>query len=267
MTALIVFLGVVAFIVTFLLFLAHLQEKHMSALEQLARALEKGRAAAPRGFFSTLEQCAVTGRLEGHDVSFRFTTSDKTRFAIVAVAVQNPAASFDVREAHTLERLGRWLGLASDAHGDAGLVVRDRTGEARGLIQATGVRAALQSVLALPGVSAVTLEGSTLWIRQRHPEFTSEALLHVVRTLVQLARRCGRVPVKVTAREAKPRFAWTDGGADARCPYCRDAIDPAGEAALACGRCQTVHHRACLDEAGGCTVFGCGERAGARERS
>ena len=52
-----------------------------------------------------------------------------------------------------------------------------------------------------------------------------------------------------------------------RCPYCHDELlaDEAlakGAAEVArCDACQTVHHQACLEELGRCTVLGCGEAA------
>ena len=39
------------------------------------------------------------------------------------------------------------------------------------------------------------------------------------------------------------------------CPYCRAAVDAAE--AVACAGCGTLHHAECLEENGGCTVFGC----------
>jgi TM2 domain-containing membrane protein YozV len=43
------------------------------------------------------------------------------------------------------------------------------------------------------------------------------------------------------------------GGA---CPYCRTAFEPDDEI-VACLGCATRHHAECLQENGGCTVFGC----------
>ena len=56
---------------------------------------------------------------------------------------------------------------------------------------------------------------------------------------------------------------WSCGGEAPRCPYCKDALDAAAPDAAACERCGTVHHRECLHEAGGCTVFGGGARTAA----
>lgn len=48
------------------------------------------------------------------------------------------------------------------------------------------------------------------------------------------------------------------------CPYCRDALG--GAPRRACGRCGTEHHAACLAEAGGCTLLGCGPTPRGRRR-
>ena len=42
------------------------------------------------------------------------------------------------------------------------------------------------------------------------------------------------------------------------CPYCRTAFE-ADDAIVACSGCQTTHHADCLQENGGCTVFGCSQ--------
>jgi TM2 domain-containing membrane protein YozV len=41
------------------------------------------------------------------------------------------------------------------------------------------------------------------------------------------------------------------------CPYCRSAIELAEPATVLCPGCGTPHHADCLEENGGCTVFGC----------
>lgn len=40
------------------------------------------------------------------------------------------------------------------------------------------------------------------------------------------------------------------------CPYCRTPFEPDDEV-VACATCGTNHHADCLQENGGCTVFGC----------
>ena len=44
----------------------------------------------------------------------------------------------------------------------------------------------------------------------------------------------------------------------ANCPYCRTAFASDDEV-VACSGCHTVHHADCLEENGGCTVFGCSQ--------
>jgi TM2 domain-containing membrane protein YozV len=44
----------------------------------------------------------------------------------------------------------------------------------------------------------------------------------------------------------------------ASCPYCRSAFE-ADDAIVTCSGCQTKHHADCLEENGGCTVFGCSQ--------
>lgn len=39
------------------------------------------------------------------------------------------------------------------------------------------------------------------------------------------------------------------------CPYCRSGID--GDTGTVCEGCGTPHHQECLQENGGCTLFGC----------
>lgn len=48
-----------------------------------------------------------------------------------------------------------------------------------------------------------------------------------------------------------------------RCPYCRDEL-AGGAERVECPGCATVHHRACLEELGRCTVMGCGTAAPGR---
>ena len=41
------------------------------------------------------------------------------------------------------------------------------------------------------------------------------------------------------------------------CPYCRAPVDSTQEEVVVCEGCDTVHHRDCYQENGGCTIFGC----------
>lgn len=244
-------------------------------LQALAAALKGGVAAGETGFWTDLTACHAAGQLEGRDVRVSFARRGAGKHSYTAIVyeleVRHPAATFEVAEVDFLQGLGRFLGLTSeDALDDGDLVLRAGGQRAGRLLQASDVKAALKQVLGLQGVTAVSLKGTTLRFEQRGP-ITAESMQRALRTLLELARLCDRIPVadlKVTVRpreaaQAPPlaaRFAWTGGGETARCPYCRDELDAAAPEAATCERCGTVHHRECLDEAGGCTVFGCGAK-------
>lgn len=249
-------------------------------IEALAGLLEGGVAhTAKADFWSGLDECRAEGRLEGHDVRVSFARRGGGKHAytaiIYAVEVHHPASAFEVAEVDAIEGLFRFLGLSStDELRDGNLVLRKGGAPAGRLLQAADVRAALKEVLSSDGVSAVSLKGTTLRIEQRG-QIQAKAMQTTLRSLLALGKLVGRTRVaelKVVARERAPaadltaRFAWTAGGETARCPYCRDELDAAAPEAAACDRCGTVHHRECLDEAGGCTVFGCGARDRDAER-
>jgi hypothetical protein len=44
-----------------------------------------------------------------------------------------------------------------------------------------------------------------------------------------------------------------------RCPYCHDLTENQRLAEIECPACQTTHHRACIQELGRCSVYGCEE--------
>lgn len=76
-------------------------------------------------------------------------------------------------------------------------------------------------------------------------------------------RRGRRTPV--TSGDGRSRWVarllW-GGGAALLCPCCRDEVqaDREGDDLTSCERCGTLHHRACFDEPGDCTIFGCAPR-------
>ncbi len=256
------------------------RSRYLAATRELrafAATLQDGLVVAPTD--RSLLERSVTGAVNGHDARITFVRRGSGKHAHTAIVydvqVHHPAASFEVAETEGLEALGRWLGLRKlDALGQEDLVLREGGESAGQLLQAKDVRAALRRVLDLTGVQSVTLQGRTLRIEQC-AEVHARSMQSAVRALAQLARLCGRVPVsslRVVVQERgaasvdlSTRFAWTGGGEAARCPYCRDELDAAAPEVAACERCGTVHHRECLAEAGGCTVFGCG--AAERERA
>ena len=114
-----------------------------------------------------------------------------------------------------------------------------------------------------PGVvDGAQLQGDRLRVEHRLGWGTLHirALVDVFDALEGVARLCERRAVQVKLKgdvQVRRRFAWSGGEAETRCPFCRDAVQVEGDDAAACAACDTLHHAACLAEAGGCTVFGC----------
>ncbi|MBI3726135.1 hypothetical protein HY251_19575 [bacterium] len=96
-------------------------------------------------------------------------------------------------------------------------------------------------------------------------EIRSLVAVGLARTLLSLeavASAYSRRPAPVEIGGLVERYLWLEGNAP-RCPYCHVDIAEGEAALVACGRCKTVHHEACFQEHGGCTLLGCGgvERA------
>jgi hypothetical protein len=148
--------------------------------------------------------------------------------------------------------------------GKVGFTAKYRLGKAeqgRALL----LEAELDALLAL-GFASLELNDAGELVADRPLDLAStQATPATVRgalgALERIARAIERTPLRIeaTAAGAAAALAWTDGGGDPLCPYCRAALT-SGEALplAACNRCDTSHHEACLEEAGVCTVFGCG---------
>lgn len=248
---------------------AHLGHRgRVRSLRALAAGLEKGTADVHAGFFATLHDCSVEGQLDGRAVRVTFERGSGSRspsLARLRVAVRHPAATFEVTDAGALTKLGRWLGLSSDPLGLADREVRGGSEQAGSLLQATAVHDGLRLLLVLPGVRKVALGTEALEVELEVPG--DLALLHpVLLAMAALARPCDRAPFAGRADALAARFAWTGGDSSARCPYCKDDLTAEVDV-VGCERCHTVHHRECLAEAGGCTVFGCRARDGGPARA
>src|SRR6516162_9096544 len=102
-----------------------------------------------------------------------------------------------------------------------------------------------------------TLVSCTCGARIKLPETRPDTAMRCPRCKTELVLP-GQGPI-TTARLADPR---TEGGT---CPICQSEIGPA-DAALACPRCDQVHHRECWNEVGGCATYGC-ENAPATDKA
>lgn len=107
-------------------------------------------------------------------------------------------------------------------------------------------------------VTHITVKDGWLSTARAPSEFNVrvDSIRQVFDALGQLVPLLGRKALTIRmAGVERQAVAWT---VDERtlCPYCRDGL-VADDDLVACDACHTVHHRACLEEAGGCTVFGC----------
>lgn len=249
---------------------------HSRKLSAFLRALEGGRGRTELSFFEGLTGAWVRGRLEDLPVSLTFVRRGSGKHAhdcaVYQVEVDNAAANFTLSKAGLLDRLGQWIGLAArtDLHPDLDddLVLRAGSAAAlKGLLQQGALGRAVRRLTDDLGFGEVRLAAGTLTVERpvRADTLDLSALRRVFDALLEVARQCARrrVTVKITGLSVEPRFAWTGGGQAARCPYCREALalEPGADGLAECERCGTLHHSACLDEAGGCTIFGCGGRA------
>lgn len=239
--------------------------RERKTLELLAAALEGGQVSG-RG---------VTGRHRGRELGLRLDRRDKKTWQVMTLRVPNAPSDFEVAEAGILDGLFRWMGLQSQPEGvDQDLVIRGRRGATERLFQHQATRRALRALIDLPEFDKVTLRDGVLRVERRLAQLEPDYVLRVAGLMSDLADLFERREVKVVVRAVGapapgPRFAWTGGGEQARCPYCRDDLAPDGPEASACSTCGTLHHAACLEEAGGCTVFACrgGPRSDARSRA
>lgn len=260
------------------------QTAHSRKLSAFLRSLPDGRGRTELGFLDSLTDAWVRGRLEGAPISLTFETrgsgKHKHDVAVYQVEVDNPAAGFTVSKAGLLDRLGQWIGLSkrTDLHPDLDddLVLRAGSAAAvKGLFQQEALAGAVRRLTHELGFDEVQLSSSTLRVeaRVRGDTLDAPALRRVFDTLIGVARQCERrrVSIKLSGKvSVTPRFAWTGGEQAARCPYCREevALDRSTDDLTACEQCGTLHHAACMAEAGGCTIFGCGARRGrSRDRA
>ncbi|MGE0706911.1 MAG: RING finger protein [Planctomycetota bacterium] len=131
--------------------------------------------------------------------------------------------------------------------------------------QAAELRGALDHLFGTLGFGELRVEDGWLVVERPATEYALKAvsLGPVFTHLASLAPLLETRELVLKLGGARGR-GWTAGGAQIHCPYCRDAIPEDAPDLAACEHCHTVHHRDCLEEAGGCTVLGCAGRPRAR---
>jgi hypothetical protein len=278
-----VFLIALAVVVVVMIGLAHAYQHtvHVRHLQQLASRLDEGRADVDEGWFANLDGARVRGKLDGHRVHVGYTVvregsgknSSNVTHMRAKVEVSDPVArKLSIERAGMLKKVGRFLGLVRDVKtGDKRIddkyILNGRPRALGQLLSDPKAEEALDALLNAHGFGSVNLTGTWLFVDQRTSSTGPTWLKTVLSRLVQVAKLCDRKQIKLKVLGEKIHFAWTGGGEDALCPYCRDGIHADDLELVACKACDTVHHRECLDEAGGCVVFGCGGGRGATGRT
>ncbi len=233
-------------------------------LRELAELL-KG-TAFPRqlsGF--DMDGVTIEGSYAGAPLVVGYSVVEGGRiFPRITVPVQHPVAPFRVDRAGAARWLSRRLGIRqSDEVGRDSLDEKYRFKGPSGTIQhfalQPGLEEALDTVFAVLRPFEVALDEDTFEVNFVAPCTGAKRIAAALDSVVAIAKLCSRKPIEVKALGRNFRFAWTGGTDQALCPYCRDDLELEGPLALtACLRCGTAHHDACMVEAGGCTVFGCG---------
>ncbi len=245
---------------------AQAKAARLARIAAFKHTLERGQGKTALSWAEGLASAWVRGWIDELEVSLSFERrgagKHKYHVAIFEVPVEHSPGDFELEAPSVWRDLGAMFGLVDEPEripGAGGLAVEGGTA-ARRLVQQAAVTAALGRLRAA-GARRVWLRDGTLGTELRVNDEVLEprALRAVFTHLGEVARACRRreLKIEVKDRARAPRFAWTGGGEVALCPYCRDEVAPESEAAADCDACGTVHHRECLAEAGGCTVFGC----------
>jgi hypothetical protein len=232
-------------------------------LERFADMLDDGR------FYSATK--IVEGKIDGLPVrlSYRIERSDQHRstYQRFTVTVPSPAGTFVITKANVFHKMGRFVGLVDDVK-TGNKIVDDKyilEGQKKSLKNLFQYREAEKHFDSLfrSNFSPITLDPEgKLYGEIGDLTYDPNHLMSHFDQFVALAKLSGRKEIKTKGLGPGLRFAWTGGSQKARCPYCRDDLNMEQEELLDCENCNTVHHKACFEEANGCTVFGCDGTSG-----
>lgn len=223
-------------------------------LETFARTLQEGEAG----------DTWARGHLAGRGAELRLEGWPGRGQQDLELAVRDPAVELELTPEGLLDTLGRLAGRSEPLPPGVpeGVVVRQGQTQARRLLQDEEAAPLLRELLQRGQRLAV--RGGRLQLTRTPPWLSPEYLARTLALLRSLAALLDRRRLDVTVRGAAAVFGWTGEGQAIRCPFCRDDLEPEGPDATTCPDCGTLHHAACLAEAGGCTVFAC--RGGPRPR-
>jgi hypothetical protein len=258
-----VFLAVDVGVVFFLLLAAC-----TGALMLVGLAVEKRRVSGLR----TLRDCLHYAFLEGADQDKGVVTAS-FRGQPVRVSVTSDSPS------------GGWIRLALKLPGRAysqalpspGAALSEQLGA-----QAGAALGALRHLARFAQQGTLEVEDGWLVLRRHRTDYllspqSLEATLAALSGLAPLLART-ELDLVVSPREGQPHveeasdaapslsgeaapvaLAWREAeGGEVLCPYCRDGLQVEALELARCEDCHTVHHAECLEEAGRCSIFGCG---------
>ena len=205
------------------------------------------------------------GSLEGRKVWVELGSCKPGEFRVRLGVDLDPQLRLKIQVPSLMGRLQRALGSSAfvktgDPELDGRLLITsDRQVSARRLF-VHGGEELLEIVgeLLQPGrTEEVVADQGWLYLDCLLPDLDPRYLRWVLNRMVKAARFYERKPIKIRWLQAE-RFAWTGGGKQSLCPYCREEVAEAQADLVACESCQTLHHEECFDEHGGCTIYGCG---------
>lgn len=263
--------------VVLVLYLLHArQSSQEEELRTFARRLEDGTLRGSLGMFGGGD-VTIEGYHGGRQVRVRVYVvgSGKQAQTMISFKVDAPNAltDFEVTKTNVFNRMGRAIGWVDDTSVgneriDQKFILKGRAPSLKELFQQSPkLEWCFDELFARHGLTSLKLRWNSVSSERLFGSANATRLLETVRALSRVASLCQRVEVntKIKILGEQKAFAWTYGGKKARCPYCRDDVNPQGDDVSACPACRTLHHAECLDEAGGCTVLGCSNsRAGRR---
>ncbi len=266
---LLVLLGVIAIVLIISIYVTTVtQRKRAKKLKEFADRLTAGRFVHSNQSLFAFGNATVQGRLDGWAIELHAESLPaQNQVVVLSYRVQVPHATgdFEIRPAHTMRRIGRWLGLAaSERTGDVWVDDKYMLGgsgpELGRLFQSGELERSVDSLFTI-GFDGVSLKDGNLKVSRRltkDDQLGARNIEAVFLRLIAVARICQRrkVQVKIGSKPTT-RFGWTGDTRGIRCPFCRDSVEPEQSDLSACTECRTLHHAACLAEAGGCTIFGC----------
>lgn len=158
-----------------------------------------------------------------------------------------------------------WIAERPDLHPDGTPCVPEPEAPGpgyRALVACLGTAAVL--VLLANGLRVLTLGSHPVELLLAAPPLAIALGLHAIGRAGSLPEGVAppRLPAPALPHAARADLAARLLAGDVACPYCRAPLDVVH--AVACNRCQALHHAECWEDAGTCTTYACGEGGATR---